>query len=152
MITIVPGGLADPRVVALLRHHIATAAAQTEPGSAHALDVSGLATPGVDFWSAWDGEILVGTGALKQLSSTRGEVKSMHTLEAARGRGVGGAMLAHIIAAARAKGLSRLSLETGSWPYFIPAHALYRKHGFIDCEPFGDYVPDRNSLFMTLEL
>jgi putative acetyltransferase len=152
MITIVAGGLDDPRVVALLRHHIASAAAETEPGSAHALDVDGLKVPGVDFWSGWDGETLVATGALKQLSPSHGEVKSMHTQEAARGRGVGAAMLGHIIAAARARGMTRLSLETGAWPYFLPAHALYRRHGFVACEPFGDYVPDRNSLFMTLAL
>jgi len=152
MITIVAGGLDDPRVVALLRHHIATAAAQTEAGSAHALDVSGLRAPGVDFWSAWDGDDLVGTGALKALTPAHGEVKSMHTQEAARGRGVGAAMLAHIIAAARAKGMSRLSLETGSWPYFRPAHGLYRKHGFAECGPFEGYVEDRNSLFFTREI
>jgi putative acetyltransferase len=152
MITIVAGGLDDPRVVALLRHHITTAAAQTEPGSAHALDVGGLKAPGVDFWTAWEGGTLLGTGAMKQLSPTHGEVKSMHTAEPARGRGVGAAMLSHIIAAARAKGMTRLSLETGSWDYFRPAHALYRKHGFVECGPFEGYVEDRNSVFMRLEL
>ena len=76
----------------------------------------------------------------------------MHTAEAARGRGVGSAMLRHIIAAARARGMSRLSLETGSWAYFEPARALYRRHGFVESEPFGDYKPDPNSTFMTLAL
>ena len=152
MITIVPGGLDDPRVVALLTHHIASAAAETEPGSAHALDVSGLKAPGIDFWTAWDGDTLLGSGALKQLAPTHGEVKSMHTAQAARGQGVGAAMLTQIIATARAKGMTRLSLETGSWDYFLPAHALYRKHGFEECAPFEGYAEDRNSLFFTREV
>ena len=46
----------------------------------------------------------------------------------------------------------RLSLETGSWPYFEAARAFYRRHGFVECPPFGDYNPDPNSVFMTLEL
>lgn len=149
---IVPGGLDDPRVVALLDYHRRSAAAETEPGSAHALDLSGLRAPSVSFWSAWDGETLVGVGALKRLSDDHGEVKSMHTVEAARGRGVGSTMLRHIIASARDAGMRRLSLETGSWPYFAPARAMYARHGFVECEPFGDYVPDRNSTFMTLAL
>jgi putative acetyltransferase len=149
MITILPGGLDDPRVVALLHHHITTAAAQTEAGSAHALDVSGLSAAGIEFWTAWDGDTLLGTGALKQLTPTHGEVKSMHTVETARGQGVGAALLTQIITTARAKGLTRLSLETGSWDYFLPAHRLYRKHGFEECGPFEGYVEDRNSLFFT---
>ena len=104
------------------------------------------------FWSAWDGDTVAGVGALKQLCPDHGEVKSMHTAEALRGRGVGSAILRHIIAAARARGMSRLSLETGSSPYFAPARALYARHGFVECPPFGDYGPDPNSVFMTLAL
>jgi putative acetyltransferase len=95
---------------------------------------------------------LLGVGALKQLSSSDGEIKSMHTAQAHRRSGVGSAMLCHIIEAARAGGLARLSLETGSWPFFNPARALYKRHGFAECPPFGDYVEDPNSIFMTLEL
>ena len=91
-------------------------------------------------------------GALKRLPNGTGEVKSMHVAEAARRRGLGGVMLRHIVAAARADGLARLSLETGSWPYFAPAVALYRAHGFAECGPFGDYAPDPNSVFLTLDL
>ena len=149
---IVEGGLDDPRVVELLHAHLARARAETAPGSAHALDLSGLRSPDVTFWSAWDGDAVAGVGALKQLSPDHGEVKSMHTAEALRGRGVGSAILRHIIAAARARGMSRLSLETGSWPYFAPARALYARHGFVECPPFGDYRPDPNSVFMTLGL
>lgn len=148
------GGLDDPRVVALVRTHLLRARAETEPGSAHALDLSGLSSPDVTFWTAWDGAAdapaPVGVGALKRLSADHGEVKSMHTAEAMRGRGIGGAMLRYIIAEAAARGMSRLSLETGAWPYFAPARALYARHRFVECPPFGDYRPDPNSVFMTL--
>ncbi len=151
-VTIAEGGLDDPRVIALLRTHLARARAETGEGSAHALDLSGLRAPGLRFWSGWEGEVVLATGALKALSPAHGEVKSMHTAEAARGRGIGAAMLRHIIAAARGAGMARLSLETGSWPYFAPARALYARHGFTECPPFGDYREDPNSVFMTLAL
>jgi putative acetyltransferase len=149
---IVEGGLDDPRVVELLHIHLTRARAETAPGSSHALDLSGLRSPDVTFWSAWEGDSLAGVGALKQLSADHGEVKSMHTAESMRGRGVGAAILRHIIAVARSRGMSRLSLETGSWAYFAPARALYARHGFVECPPFGDYRPDPNSVFMTLVL
>ncbi|MGZ8376050.1 MAG: GNAT family N-acetyltransferase [Gemmatirosa sp.] len=149
---IVEGGLDDPRVVALLHVHLARARSETAPGSAHALDLSGLRSSDLTFWSAWEGDALVGVGALKQLAPDHGEVKSMHTAESARGRGVGAGMLRHIIAAARARGMSRLSLETGAWPYFAPARALYARHGFVDCPPFGEYRPDPHSVFLSLAL
>ena len=146
------GGLDDPRVVALLQLHLTRARAETALGSAHALDLSVLRTPEVSFWSVWQGDELLGVGALKQLTAEHGEVKSMHTAEAARGRGVGSALVRHIMAEARRRGMQRLSLETGSWPYFLPARALYARHGFVECGPFGDYREDPNSVFMTIEL
>lgn len=149
---IVEGGLDDPRVADLLHAHMTRARAETAPGSSHALDLSGLRAPEVTFWSAWEGDAVVGVGALKRLSADHGEVKSMHTAEAARGRGVGSAVLQQIMASARARGMSRLSLETGSWPYFAPARALYARHGFVECGPFGGYREDPNSVFMTLAL
>ena len=149
---VVEGGLDDPRVIRLLDLHVTRARAETARGSAHALDISGLRGPDVTFWCAWEGEAVVGVGALRRLDPEHGEVKSMHTAEAARGRGVGGAILRRMIAHARASGITRLSLETGSWPYFEPARALYARHGFVECPPFGDYAPDPNSVFMTLAL
>ncbi|HEX6669886.1 MAG TPA: GNAT family N-acetyltransferase [Gemmatimonadales bacterium] len=149
---IIEGGLDDPRVVALLDLHVSRARAETARGSAHALDLPGLRAPGMTFWSAWEGDEVVGVGALKQLSADHGEVKSMHTAEVARGRGVGSALLRLIMETARERGMTRLSLETGAWPYFLPARALYARHGFVECGPFGDYRPDPNSVFMTLEL
>ena len=149
---ITDGGLDNARVQTLLAHHFAMARAETAPGSAHALDLSGLKSPDVHFWSAWDGEHLVAIGALKRLTESHGEIKSMHTEQSRRRVGAGSAMLRHIMDRARQMGLSRLSLETGSWPYFAPARALYQRHGFVECPPFGSYRADPNSVFMTLEL
>ncbi len=152
MFQITRGDLGDPRVIELLRAHLASARAQTAPGSAHALNLAGLRSPDIGFWTMWDDGALVAVGALKRLSPDHGEVKSMHTAERVRRRGAGGAMLRHIVETARASGFSRLSLETGSWEYFRPARALYRNHGFVDCPPFADYRPDPNSVFMSLDL
>ena len=152
MIRIVPGDFSDPRVTDLLRIHHTTARAQTAPGSAHALDVAGLQAPDITFWAIWEDDTLLGFGALKRLSAEHGEVKSMHTAESVRRQGAGSAMLRHIIAAARACGMVRLSLETGSWDYFRPARAFYARHGFVECQPFDDYMPDPNSVFMSLDL
>ncbi len=152
MMRIVEGDLRDPRVVDLLHIHLTSARAETAPGSAHALDLTGLQSPDISFWTIWDDETLVGVGALKRLSADHGEVKSMHTAQSMRGKGAGTAMLRHIIVIARASGISRLSLETGSWEYFRPARAFYRSHGFVECPPFADYVLDPNSVFMSLDL
>lgn len=149
---IIQGGLSDPRVVALLQTHLTSARAETAPGSAHALELSGLQSPDISFCTIWSEETLLGIGALKWLSPDHGEIKSMHTTRSMRGRGIGSAMLRHLIDIARATGMSRLSLETGSWEYFRPARELYKKHGFVECLPFGDYVVDPNSVFMTLDL
>ena len=100
----------------------------------------------------WEAGALVGMGALRQLSPKHGEIKSMHVAATMRGKGAGSALLRHIIGAARACGLSRLSLETGVRPYFAPARALYLSHGFVECAAFGDYRPDPASVFMTLDL
>src|SRR5262245_15809802 len=143
---IVQGGLDDPRVQDLLALHLRTAREETAPGSARALDLTGLRSAEVTFYSAWDGGRLVGVGALKRLPPAQGEVKSMHTIQSERRAGVGSAILRHIIHAAQDMGMIRLSLETGSWAYFEPARALYRKHGFLECGPFGDYVEDPNSI------
>jgi putative acetyltransferase len=152
MLSIIQGDLRDPRVVNLVHCHLTRARAETAPGSAHALDLVGLESPDISFWTVWDDDKLLGIGALKQLSIDHCEIKSMYTAQSARRKGVGRTMLRHIIATARKRGVWRLSLETGSWDYFEPARALYRSHGFVECPPFADYVPDPNSIFMTLDL
>lgn len=146
------GNLSDPRIIALLRIHLAKARQESPPESVHALDLAGLQAPEITFWAAWDDALLLGVAALKQLTPDHAEVKSMHTAEAVRGRGVGGALVRHVIATARARGYSRLSLETGSMDYFRPARSLYQRHGFTECGPFAGYVLDPNSVFMTLVL
>jgi putative acetyltransferase len=152
MMRIIPADLGDPRVVDLLRIHLTSARAETAPGSAHALDLTGLQSPDISVWTIWDEETLLGVGALKRLSADHGEVKSMYTAQSSRRRGAGSAILRHIIATARARGISRLSLETGSWAYFLPARAFYASHGFVECPPFADYVLDPNSVFMSIDL
>jgi putative acetyltransferase len=152
MMRIIQGDLGDLRVVDLLHTHLTSARAETAAGSAHALDLAELQSPDISFWTIWDDEMLLGVGALKRLSVDHSEVKSMHTAQSARRRGAGRAMLRHIIATARARGMVRLSLETGSSEYFRPAQALYRNHGFLECPPFADYLLDPNSVFMSLDL
>lgn len=144
--------LSRPEVHALLREHLSEMHELSPPESVHALDLARLRSPDVTFWSVWDGSLLLGCGALKQLDPAHGEVKSMRTPTALRRRGAGRAVLAHIIGEARARGYERLSLETGSMAAFVPAQALYERFGFTCCAPFGDYKADPNSVFMTLAL
>ena len=151
-IRIVADDLSGAEIRALLDEHLRSMHALSPPESVHALDLAKLRRPDISFWTAWvDGE-LVGCGALKELDRTHGEIKSMRTPAARRRRGAGRAILAHIVAVARARGYRRLSLETGSSGAFAPAQRLYESFGFIRCGPFGDYVPDPHSVFMTLPL
>jgi putative acetyltransferase len=120
--------------------------------SRHALDIEALRRPNVRLWVAYDGTRLVGTGALAALEPGHDELKSMRTLPAVRGRGIGARLLEHMLADARRRAVRRVSLETGSMDFFAPARALYAKAGFVSCAPFGDYTDDPNSAFMTLEL
>jgi putative acetyltransferase len=136
----------------LLRLHLAGMHASSPPGSVFALDLSGLKSPDVTVWTAWFGDSIAGIGALKQLSRSQGEVKSMRTHPDFVRRGVGAALLEHIIATARARGMTRLSLETGSGPVFEPALALYRRRGFVDGEAFADYVRSEFNQFLHLDL
>jgi putative acetyltransferase len=144
--------LSRPAIHALLEEHLRSMHTLSPPGSVHALDLARLRQPAITFWSAWDGPLLLGCGALKELDRDHGEIKSMRTPTALRRRGAGRAILAHIVAVARSRGYERLSLETGAQAAFAPAQALYASFGFGRCAPFGDYVDDPNSVFMTLRL
>ncbi len=144
--------LTDPRVIALLEEHLAFAAEHSPPESRHALDVAGLKAPDVTFWTIWGGDALLGCGALKELDGAHGEIKSMRTARDHLRKGVAAAMLQHIIDEARARGYTRLSLDTGSMEAFAPARALYAKYGFVECAPFANYKADPNNICMTLEL
>ena len=142
----------NPEVLALLERHHEFAHEHSPPEDVHALDADGLADPAVTFYAYRDEGVLLGVGALKELDPSHGEIKSMHTLVEARGRGVAKAMLTHLIAEARSRGYTRLSLETGSMEAFAPARALYTQAGFTHCEPFADYPNSRHSTYLTLAL
>ena len=160
--------LTRPAILALLNEHLQSMRELSPPESVHALDLEKLRQPGITFWSAWEGPLLLGCGALKALDAqhaqlpgeTRGErhgerhgeIKSMRTPAALRRQGAGRAILAHVIDVARSRSYARLSLETGSMQAFKPAQTLYQSLGFTFCGPFGDYVEDPNSVFMTLRL
>ncbi|MBB2921207.1 GNAT family N-acetyltransferase [Cellulomonas cellasea] len=146
---IAPDDPRAPDVRQLLERHLALMNAQSPPEDVHALDVDGLVDRSVTFVSLRSEGVLLGVAALKQRDATHAEVKSMHTAEEARGRGVGRALLDHLLGLARERGLERVSLETGSQPGFAPARALYARAGFAECGPFADYLPSPHSTFMT---
>ena len=144
--------LTRPQVLALLNEHLTNMFELSPPESVFALDVTKLRAPEITFWTVWDGDVLLGCGALKELSATQGEVKSMRTPMALRRRGAGRAVLTHITKVARQRGYQTLSLETGSNPAFLPAQKLYQSFGFAYSGPFGSYREDPNSVFMSLGL
>lgn len=143
---------AAPDVRRLLATHLAFARGQTPPEDAHALDIDGLLDASVTFFSLRRDGALLAVGALKRLGPDHAEVKSMHTVAAARREGIGRRMAEHLIAVARDAGYRRLSLETGSMSAFAPARALYASVGFAECEPFGSYRASPNSTYMTMWL
>lgn len=144
--------LAGPEIRALLGEHLRNMRSISPPESVHALDLEALRKPDITFWTVWSGPELLGCGALKTLDARHGEIKSMRTAERHRRKGVARAMLAHILDTARDRRFERLSLETGAQPEFEPARRLYQDFGFEFCAPFGDYVEDPNSVFMTRRL
>jgi putative acetyltransferase len=144
--------LRGTEIAALLEEHLQDMRLTSPPESKHALDLDGLRQPSISFYTVWEAGALLGCGAVKELEPLHGEIKSMRTAASARGRGVASVVLQHILGVAKERGYTRLSLETGAFDFFKPAHALYRKFGFVESEPFGDYKPDPNSVFMTLEL
>lgn len=144
--------LRGPEIKELLEAHLELMRAITPPESIHALDLDGLRTPEVTFWTMWVEDELLCCGALKELSPTHGEIKSMHTAARARGRGLARKMVEHVLAEARLRSYTRLSLETGSFDAFIPARSLYANFSFQMAKPFGNYEFDPNSTYMTLEL
>jgi putative acetyltransferase len=145
-------GVDDPRcadVLAVLERHLTFSFATTEPEHVFALDLDGLVAPGVHFVSARRDGVVLGIGALKVLDVTNGELKSMHTVEEARGRGVAAVIVQHLMGVAAQLGLERVSLETGAQDAFAPARALYGALGFEPCGPFGSYEDIPSSAFLT---
>jgi len=144
--------LSRPQVLALLEEHLRNMYEITPPEFVFAFDANKLKAADVTFWTAWDGDSLLGCAALKELSATEGEIKSMRTPATRRRTGAGRALLNHIIDVARARGYRVLYLETGRQPAFAPAQALYASAGFTRCGPFGQYRENGNSVFMSLSL
>ena len=147
--------LTQPAILALLNEHLANMHELSPPESVHALDVSKLQSPDITFWTVWDesaAPVLLGCGALKELTPDHGEVKSMRTPAVMRRTGAGRAVLKYIVEVAKKRGYKRLSLETGSGDAFYPAQQLYESFGFEYCGPFGNYSEDPYSVFMTKEL
>jgi putative acetyltransferase len=152
MFTIRPGDFQNAQVQALLKHHLEGMHANSPPGHVFALDWSGLQKQDISFWTVWEGDELLGCGALKDLGDGTGEIKSMRTWPKHLRKGVGEVMLTHIVETARERKFSQLLLETGSGPAFDPALNLYRKHGFKNFGAFGDYVQSDFNQFMELAL
>jgi len=141
-----------PQVLALLEEHMRNMYELSPPEKIFAFDANKLRAPDVTVWTAWNGDVLLGCAALKELSSDEGEIKSMRTPMTMRRTGAGRALLDHVITTARARSYRRLYLETGCNPAFVPAQTLYRSAGFVHCGPFGSYRENGNSVFMTLSL
>ena len=144
--------LSRPQVLALVHEHLQNMHELSPPDKVFAFDTSKLKAPDVTFWTAWRGDVLLGCAALKELSPTEGEIKSMRTPSALRRTGAGRALLNHIIEVARVRGYRVLYLETGCQPAFVPAQTLYSSAGFNRCGPFGSYRENGNSVFMSLSL
>jgi len=151
-VEILPDDLTDPAVLRLLNEHVRALRGISPPESCHVLDPAALRQPGVAFWTAWRVGELAGCAALKQIDATHGEIKSMRTARAHLRQGIAAALLRHLLDEAQRRGYRRVSLETGSMDEFAPAQRLYASFGFVPCAPFGDYVDDPNSLFLTRAL
>lgn len=164
MLQILQDNLTNPTVISILEEHLADMKATSPPESVHALDIEQLQAPKVQFWVAWEvtleingqekGEVKtpVGCAALKQLSATEAELKSMRTKNEVRGKGYGKQLLKFVLEQAALKGMKRIYLETGSQDFFAPARKLYQNQGFVECGPFAQYTLDPNSQFFCLDL
>ncbi|MFM2483766.1 GNAT family N-acetyltransferase [Celerinatantimonas yamalensis] len=146
------GGSDHPAVVALLQEHLMDMHATSPLESCHALDASQFKAANIRFWGLWQAEQLLGCIALKVIEPGHGEIKSMRTAKSARGQGLAKQLIEHLLQQAQTLGLTKISLETGTADFFIPARCLYQRYGFSECAPFGDYVIDPHSTFMTRQL
>ena len=149
---IIQGGLSNPQVAELLQQHLDDMALHSPPTSVHALDLDALRVPEITFLTLWQADRLMGCGAMKELDAGNAELKSMRTATEFLRRGVARTLLEKLISLASEREYQHLWLETGSAEAFKPARLMYEKYGFIECEPFADYVPDPYSVFMTKAL
>lgn len=151
-VRILEDDLSGEAIRELVAFHLSGMHANSPACKVHALPVEKLRQPGVTFYSAWVGNALAGMGAIRELDPTHGELKSMRVASDWLGKKIGEAMLLHLLSVARQRGYARVSLETGQGPAFEPALGLYRKHGFVNCEAFAEYVLDDFSQCLTLRL
>lgn len=149
---IVADDLSSPQIAEFLREHVRQMRSSGPLDSDHSIDIDRMREPGITLWSVWDGETVVGCGAIKHLDPCHAELKSMRTAPARKRTGIASRLLEHILTEAKRMGYTRLSLETGAAEFFSPARKLYEKYGFEYCEPFAAYKPDPNSVFMTKPL
>ena len=141
-----------PEVNSLLTKHFIELRSVSPEGSAHVLDIPGLKIPSIKFWSLWDKDQLIGCGALKFLSDTHGEFKSIRVVDKHRKKGMGEKIISHLIVEAKKIGIKKLSIETGAGEFFLPARKLFMKFGFKSCKPFAHYKEDPNSCYFDLEI
>jgi len=149
---IVVDDLSGSAIARFLDEHVRQMRSITPPESKYALDLDGLREPGITFWSVVDSDTVVGCGAIKRLDDDHAELKSMRTAPTCQRKGIGSRLLTHIIGEGRRMGFARLSLETGTADFFLPARKLYEKFGFGYCDPFADYQPGQHNIFMTRAL
>ncbi|MDA7756194.1 GNAT family N-acetyltransferase [Candidatus Pelagibacter sp.] len=150
MLKSIRGNFNNPEVNELLIKHFIELRSVSPEGSAHVLDIAGLKDPSIKFWSLWDGNNLMGIGALKFLDKEHGEFKSIRVNDKFRGKGNAPKVINHLINEAKILNIKRLSLETGAGDFFLAARKLFNKCGFKTCEPFSHYKNDVNSVYMTM--
>ena len=148
----IEGNFDDPKVNDLLIRHFKELRSVSPEGSAHVLDIPGLKVSSIKFWSVWEKNTLLGCGALKFLSENHGEFKSIRIVDDFRKKGYGFKIINHLIEEAKKLNIEKLSLETGSGNFFLPARKLFQKVGFKICKPFAHYKEDSNSSYMSLEI
>ena len=150
MLKSIEGNFDNPEVNELLTKHFVELRDASPEGSAHVLDISGLKVPTIKFWSLWDGENLIGCGALKFLDKKHGEFKSIRIHDNFRKKGKGIEVINHLINEAKKLKIKWLSIETGAGGFFYPARKVFSKTGFTVCEPFAHYKKDVNSVYLTM--
>tara|TARA_S200000501_G_scaffold251115_1_gene235345 strand:- start:22 stop:477 length:456 start_codon:yes stop_codon:yes gene_type:complete len=142
----------DPEVNQLLKKHFVELRSVSPKGSTHVLDIEGLQNKSIKFWSIYEHHKLIGCGALKFLDSNHGEFKSIRVADSFRKKGYGKKVISVLFEKSKELGINKISVETGSGEFFLPARRLFKEFGFEECEPFGHYVNDSNSCYMSLEI
>ena len=150
MLRSIEGNFDNYQVHELLIKHFIELRSVSPKGSAHVLDINGLKDPSIKFWSLWENDELMGSGAIKFIDKKHGEFKSIRVNDKFRNKGCGLKVINHLIEEAKKLDIDKLSLETGAGKFFSPARRLFVKSGFKVCDPFSHYEKDINSVYMTM--